>query len=233
MSGSFCDRLRDASMPVWRVLPGHPFVHELAAGTLPAEKFRFYLEQNLLYLPEYARAIAIGVARTRDTAELRSLAAALANIVETEIPENCELLERVIAAGARDRGGTTAVAPATLAYTSYLLASAFRGGPLDIMTAIMPCAWSYGEIARGLRAVDAGHPIYSDWIGLFASDTYAELVERMKADINALAARGAADESRLADTFRNGVRLELGFWRMAYELEQWPDAALDQHELAT
>jgi thiaminase/transcriptional activator TenA len=223
VTDSLCDRLRDDCLPVWEQLSGHPFLTELAAGTLPAEKFRFYVEQNLMYLPEYSRAIAIGAARSRDAGELRSFAAALDNIVATEIPENEARLAEVVALGAEDRGGTRAMAPANLAYTSFLVAAAFRGGPLEVMTAIMPCAWSYAEIAAGLAAGASEHPVYTAWLAFFASAEYAALIERMRDELDALAARDGAPTGRLAETFRNGARLELGFWEMAYGLEQWSD----------
>jgi len=123
-TGSLCQELRAASEPIWASLHAHPFIREVAAGTLPLEKFRFYLEQNLLYLPEYARVIALGAARSGDVEELARFSVALANIVDNEIPKDRELLAQVIALGAEQRGGALAVAPATLAYTGYLLTTA-------------------------------------------------------------------------------------------------------------
>jgi len=226
MSGSLCERMREDCGAVWEALHEHPFVTELAAGTLPPEKFRFYLEQNLMYLPEYSRAIALGAACSRDDAELRAFAADLQNIVGTEIPENERLLAEIVALGAGDRGGAAVIAPANLAYTSFLIAAAFKGGPLEVMTAIMPCAWSYGEIATRLRPDATDHPVYGTWLGFFASDEYSDLVERMKQELDALARRDGADRARLSETFKTGARLELGFWEMAYGLEQWPDVAV-------
>lgn len=226
MSASLCAGLRDDCLPVWEALHEHPFVTELAAGTLPPEKFRFYLEQNLMYLPEYSRAIALGAACSRDDAELRTFTADLQNIVVTEIPENEARLAEIVELGAEDRGGAREMAPANLAYTSFLIAAAFKGGPLDVMAAIMPCAWSYGEIATRLRADSTDHPVYGAWLGFFASEDYAALVERMRDELEALARREGAERARLSETFRTGARLELGFWEMAYGLEQWPDVAV-------
>ncbi len=227
MSDSLCDRLRAACLPIWTALHEHPFLIELAAGTLPEEKFRFYLEQNLMYLPEYSRALALGAATSRDDTELRAFAAALENIVAVEIPENEALLVEVTELGAADRGGTLEMAPATLAYTSYLNAAAFRGGPLDVMTVIMPCAWSYGEIARGLDLESNDHPVYRKWVEFFASDDYDELIEKMKAELETFATTCPTDEDHLVELFKNGARLELGFWEMSYSLEHWADLKVD------
>lgn len=220
---SFCEDLKRGCQTVWESLHEHPFVTEMAAGTLPPEKFRFYVEQNLMYLREYSRAIALGAARAYDRDELKSFTAALDNIVNTEIPQNEVLLAKVKELGAEDRGGTLAMAPANVAYTGFLLARAFSGGPLEIMTTIMPCAWSYGEIARKIAPGAVEHPVYTEWLNFFASDEYEELVTRMKAELDELASKHQVPKDDLIETFLTGARLEYGFWDMAYRMEQWPD----------
>ncbi len=54
------ERLREGAGEAWESLFAHPFVREMAAGTLPARKFRFYVEQNIMYLPELSRAMSSG-----------------------------------------------------------------------------------------------------------------------------------------------------------------------------
>jgi thiaminase/transcriptional activator TenA len=80
--------LRDASEPAWSALLDQPFVRELARGELLPERFRFYIEQNLLYLPQYARVMALGAAKSRDERELELFAAALRQVIDVELPEN-------------------------------------------------------------------------------------------------------------------------------------------------
>ena len=224
---ALCTSLRDGCSDVWEQLHEHPFLREMAAGTLPLEKFRFYVEQNLMYLPEYARAIAIGAARSGDVDELGRFAASLVNIVDTEIPQNRKLLELAIELGAEDAGGTLEMAPANVAYTSYLTSAAFQGGPLEVMTVIMPCAWSYGDIARRIGE-PADHPVYSDWIAFFADAEYWEIVERMTDELEVLGTEAEPrTRERLRTLFTMGARLELGFWDMAYGLEQWSDLRVE------
>jgi thiaminase/transcriptional activator TenA len=219
-----CERLRDECSQVWDGLYAHPFIRQLAAGTLPPEKFRFYVEQNLQYLPEYARTIAFGAARADDLETMRLFATDLANIVESEIPENRELLRRVVELGAEDRGGAARMAPATVAYTGFLVSVGATRGPVEIMAAIVPCTWSYGDIASSLLAEGLvhDHPVYSEWIRFFGEPAYAAVVAKMKEDFAALAARASAAElDRLSQTFTMSTRLERWFWDMAYGLEQW------------
>jgi thiaminase (transcriptional activator TenA) len=43
-----------------------PFNAELAAGTLAPERFRFYIQQDAIYLGAYARVLAIAAAKAPD-----------------------------------------------------------------------------------------------------------------------------------------------------------------------
>ena len=125
--GSICDEMRAGSADVWDGLHAHPFLRELADGSLPLEAFRFFLEQDNLYLVEYARCLAMGAAKSRDDTQLRYFTVDLAQVLESELPSNTDLLARVIEMGAADRAGALGMAPANVAYTSYLQALAMRG----------------------------------------------------------------------------------------------------------
>jgi thiaminase/transcriptional activator TenA len=215
-----CDR-------IWQGLNEHPFITELAAGSLPIDKFRFFLEQDIFYLEWYARCLAMGAAKSRNEQELRYFTTDLNQVLDAEIPTNRALLARVTEMGAADHGGSTAMAPANVAYTSYMQSLAHRGGPLEIMASLLPCAWSYVEIATGLReTTDITHPVYGDWVGYFSMPTTVEMVDEMRRDFDALVAEEVSSPARLRDIaaiFATSSRLERGFWEMAYTIEQWPD----------
>jgi thiaminase/transcriptional activator TenA len=223
VTASLCDRLRAECAGVWESLHEHPFVAGLADGTLPPDTFRFYVEQNLQYLPEYARAMALAASRAEDVDTMRIFSADLANIVDVEIPENRVLRERVIELGARDLGGSDGMAPANVAYTGFLVSTASTSRPVEVMAAIVPCAWSYGDIARRRADAIADHPVYAEWVRFFASDSYEDLLERMRDDFERLVAQDEVPFKRLSELFTTAVRLERGFWDMAQELAHWPD----------
>ena len=64
--------LLDAVKDIWNQYHVHPFVLGIRDGTLDREKFRYYIIQDYLYLMDYARTFAIGVAkaRSKETANL-------------------------------------------------------------------------------------------------------------------------------------------------------------------
>ncbi len=222
MSSSVTTELVASVDGAWSRLAAHPFVVELAAGELDADRFRFYLEQNLLYLPEYARVMALAAARSRDDRELEIFTRALRQVVEVELPENRLLHERIVALGAADRGGAQGPAAANRAYTSWLLSLALRGTAAEVLAAVLPCTWSYGVIGRLLAPTAADHPVYRGWLAFFAGEPYHRAVAQMRDDLDAVATSSGLDDSgrdRLSELFAIGVELELGFWQMAYAMD--------------
>ena len=220
--------LRDQGDRVWAGLHAHPFLSELAHGVLPLEKFRFFIEQDILYLPDFARCVAMGAAKSGTEAELGFFARQLDGTINLELPNQHRVLDRVCRLGAADRGGALGKAPANVAYTSFLLGVAGQGGPLEIMAAILPCAWSYAEIAAGLAGEITDHPVYTDWVGFYLTAEIAGLVRQMRDSFDQMFVRagpGADLRRRLGEIFMASSRLEGAFWDMAYALDQWPDLA--------
>jgi thiaminase (transcriptional activator TenA) len=222
----FSERLRARCDRIWAGLHAHPFLGELTRGTLPLDRFRFFIEQDLLFLPEFARCMALGAAKSVTEAELEFFTRQLDGIIRLEIASNRRLLDQVIGLGAEDRGGSLGMAPANVAYTSFLLATAAAGGPLEITAAILPCSWSYIEIARGLKDELVEHPVYSDWVGFYLQEEEADLVINMRETFDEMTRREVMSDERrdrLAEIFTMSSRLEGMFWEMAYTLDQWPD----------
>lgn len=99
------------------------------------------------------------------------------------------------------------------------------------MAVLLPCAWSYIEIAQRLAGeASSDHPIYSPWIAYFSAPVNVAMVDKMRADFDSLVeedglSKGRRDE--LGAIFANSSRLEHGFWDMAYNMTQWPDLAID------
>jgi thiaminase/transcriptional activator TenA len=221
----FTESLRQPHDVIWDALLTNPFVTEMAAATLPPEKFRYYIEQNLQYLPEYARVLGFGAARSTSAAELTRFAHSLSQIVDVELAANRRLHQAIVDLGAPDRGGALEPSPTCLAYTSYLVATAATGDALDVMAAILPCAWSYHEIAVHHREIQP-HPVYADWLGFFASDDYATYLRGLLGELDEVVGElDDRDLPRLRRRFLIGARYERSFWDMAYTMERWPDVA--------
>jgi thiaminase/transcriptional activator TenA len=203
-------RLKARGADAWAAAVAHPMVAEIGAGSLPHATFRFYFEQNLGYLREYARAIAFAATATTDRRALSTLARFLGQIVDVEIPANEAFLERLGGSAARP----VTMLPTTYAYTRHLLDATSRGGLAVALAALLPCQWSYGEIGQRLARSLPADPIYRDWITLFAGDGYDELVTASTSLLDRFCTR--RDRPATSDAFDRSTRYELAFWQMAY-----------------
>ena len=74
MSQSVSERLRQAAAPIWEKCLRHPFVTAIGDGTLPVEKFQYFMLQDYLYLFDYAKVFALGVVKAQDRALMQTFA---------------------------------------------------------------------------------------------------------------------------------------------------------------
>lgn len=212
-------RLREAARPIWDRCLAHPFVTGIGDGTLPAEKFQYFMLQDYLYLFDYARVFALGVVKARDAALMRTFARNVDAILGGEMSIHRSYMERL---GITEEQ-VLAVKPAldNLSYTHYMLSVSERGGPREIAAAILACSWSYAEIGTALAAIPgaADHPFYGEWIQGYASEDYGETNQALIELTDRLAAGASEAELKyLEEIFVNCSRYELGFWDMAWEL---------------
>jgi thiaminase (transcriptional activator TenA) len=220
MSETGCSRissdLRERGRPVWMAAISHPMVKQIGDGTLPYPTFRRYFEQNVLYLGDYARSIGLIAGKAPDWSAADVLSRFLRQIVGTEIPANIAFLRRL--GGSPDvAGGTGAMSPLTYAYTRHLLFTCAQGSCAEGLAAVLPCQWSYGDLARPLMNSPPADPVYADWIAMFGNDGYGSLVDETTALLDRLADPADGGTVRaLSRVFDVSVSYEVQFWDMAY-----------------
>ena len=208
--------LRERGRPAWAAATSHPMVRQIGAGTLPHEIFRRYFEQNILYLADYARAIGLIIGKAPDHGAADVLSRFLRQIVGTEIPSNVAFLER-LGGSPGAAGSVTAMLPVTYGYTRHLLYTSAQGTCTEGLTAVLPCQWSYGELAGPLMSSLPADPVYADWVSMFGSAGYAALVAETTGLLDRLADPGDdAAMARLSWIFDTSARYEVQFWDMAY-----------------
>jgi thiaminase/transcriptional activator TenA len=208
--------LHESGAAAWDRAINHPMVRAIGDGSLPHAVFRGYFEQNILYLQEYARAIALIVSKAPDQEAITTLTRFQSQIVENEIPANVRFLER-LGGDVASLGDVGSMQPSAYAYTRHLLDTCAQGDCAAGLTAVLPCQWSYGELARPLMAHPPEDPIYADWIGMFGSDEYDGLVAATTALLDRVADfDDAAQMAALITIFERSTRYEIAFWDMAY-----------------
>lgn len=218
--GGFAAECRRRAEPVWRKALDHPFLEGLSRGTLPREKFRFYLEQDLLYLREFSRLLLELAAKAPHADQARTLARHASEAIAEEAALHASIL------GLRNQqSGEPAfrMAPSNAAYVNHLRASAGRGSFLEGMAAVLPCYWIYMD--AGKKLAGAGSPVaeYQQWIRQYAGADYEKSVREALEIFNATAAQAPpAERVRAMEAFERSVRYEWMFWDMAWRMEAWP-----------
>ena len=124
---------------------------ELGEGTLDLEKFRYYMIQDYRYLLQYAKVFALGVVKSRDEALMRRFAKMVNDTLDGEMKIHKAYMARL--GITEEEVMNTPSHFINSAYTSYMLDEAFRGGVLEVITAVLSCAWSYQYIAAHLNEI--------------------------------------------------------------------------------
>jgi len=214
-------QLRSAAAPIWQAIYRHPFVVEVGRGTLPREKFCFFISQDYLYLKEFTRVLCLGGAKARDL-EVMDLFALHAH--------NTVLVERAMHTMFARRLGLTASqleamspAPVTVAYTRHLLAVAHAGSLAELVAAVLPCYWIYQEVGKRLLKRIPSEPLYARWIRAYAAPQFARLVDDQLTLVDKLGREATPGErKRMTNHFVLSSRYEYLFWDQAYRLAEWP-----------
>ncbi len=220
---SYTEELRTAAAPIWDQCLRHPFVQGIGDGTLPAERFRFYVRQDYVFLIEYSRFLALAVAKAPEPETMGKLASLLHATLNTEMALHRSYCAQFGISEAELEA--TQPAPTTYAYTRHLLAVAYSSPFPDLLAALLPCQWGYCEIGQALarRGEPVHAPLYAQWVRTYADPEFAALAQWMRQLLDRAAA-GASDDDRRRwrELFLLSSRYEYLFWEMAYRGEKWP-----------
>ena len=133
-------RLEAGRRPIWRAILDHPYLKQLAAGTLPRAAFREYVKQDWLYLQEFLRASTVIASRCPDPELMKVLLQRVQWLITMEHhfhhkhAAELELdFERL----------NWEMNEANYAYTRHMLWAAHTGSTLEALGAMMPCPCVY------------------------------------------------------------------------------------------
>lgn len=215
------ERLLAATKEIWESYNTHPFVMGIQNGTLEKEKFRYYIMQDFLYLKDYAKTFAVGVAKAKSV-ETANLFAKYIAVMNGELDVHSGYMGKFhVTQEEIDR-----MKPSldNLSYTSYMLRVAYEEGEAEILAAILSCAYSYEIIAKKIVANapnSVNDDLYGDWIKGYASEAYAAGNVILLDTLNALTEHYTEEQlCHLVDIFVACSRYELAFWQMSWEMRQ-------------
>jgi len=217
----FSDEAWEATKGLRAQIDALPFIAELCAGTLSRPRFQTYITQDALYLGQFGRALAIAGAKAPDTAGLEAFLkwALGAVVVETELHRSY-LGAFGVAPEAAAKAEPT---PDCLAYTSFLLATAYHEPWEVTVAALLPCFWIYWDVGGTISRQAAPDNPYQAWIDTYSGDEFGDAVKAMIATTDTAAgAATSAQRQRMQAAFIRACQYEYLFWDGAYQQRGWP-----------
>ena len=218
---TFTEECWRAITPIYDAILRHPFLRGLTDGSLSRDAFMFYVVQDAHYLRDFARALCLAAAKAPREEWIITLCDHAAGALRVERSLH-ETFFREFGLGEKDVAATP-LAPTNLAYTSYLLAVA-HGGPFhEALAAVLPCYWIYWEVGKELERAGSRDPLFSRWIGTYASEEFGSVVRAVLEMADTTASRLGDDErAAMRRHFVTASRYEWMFWDMGSRMEEWP-----------
>lgn len=190
----------------------HPFIKELADGSLDTSRFDRYLAQDELYIGNYGRQM-FELAELITEPEAHEMFVAFAKEgIEGEKQMHALLIDRF--------GIDTQVLPSpiTADYNEHTQQAIATGSKEIGLAAMLPCMWVYNEVGQHILKIASveGNP-YREWIQEYGNEAFTEGVNAVLklADTYAAAADDATRQ-RMTQEFIDATRFEYYFWDYGY-----------------
>ena len=204
---SLSSRLWQANQDLANASLQSPFVRGIGDGSLPKEKFAYYVGQDAFFLEAFARAYSITAAKAPDWKSFQ-IFHALANGVLQELNLHQSYAESWNVDIKSVTPGST-----TRQYTDFLLATAWSQPVGVTAVAMSPCMRLYAYLGQELAK--SGNPShqYQDWIATYSSDEFEPLAQQLEALVDQL----STDTATTRSTYRYAMVCERDFFQAAWE----------------
>ena len=216
----FITEIENQTLSIRQAILEHPFITGIGDGSLPVDRFKYYVIQDYVYLIDYSRALAIASARAIDLQDMSWFAGLLDETLNQEMALHRSYCQEF----GINLQELESVEPAstTKSYTNFLLKTAYQGSFGELVASLLPCQWGYWEIGDHLlkRGLPTSAPLYAQWIKMYTSEEFTELAHQIREMANRIGDdAGFAEQAAMRQAYTDSVRLEHRFWDMSYGLE--------------
>lgn len=222
--GIVFNKLKSNILDDWKNYTQHEFVERIGKGSLERRLYLKYLMQDYVFLIHFSRAWALLIAKANSVNEMRLASKTLNSLVNEEIQLHVKTCN---AEGiSEEELFKTEEELNNLAYTRFVLEAGYSGEFLDLLVALSPCVFGYGEIGLKLKSISKNDNQYIHWIDTYFSDEYQKLCMSVGELLD------KAIKDRLGNDFENNIiwpilnkkfltatKLEINFWEMSLKLE--------------
>jgi len=212
--GTWCDNVWRVIAPVMEELRQHPFVQQMAAGTLSREVFVRYLQQDSIYLANYSREMLQLADQVVDAEQKLMFKRFAEDSMEAEKSLHEELLAAV------GSSADVVALPTTVQYMKHTSEMIESGDLPMAFASFLPCMWIYSELGRYAKSIQqggAGNP-YAQWIECYSSPVMEEGLPVMQRILNDMATKETAQRrAAMRRAFCQSASFELDFFSQLFK----------------
>lgn len=209
------DKLRQQNQKNWQLATDHAFCRELADGSLPEGKMRWYLAQDYKFVDHFVRLLATAIAHAPSIEDGAPGAQFLALVTSDE---NTYFRRSFEALGMTAAEIEAPAAQVTREFQS-LMDQARHSGRYGRMLAVLVVAeWVYLSWGERYVGYDDALPFwFSEWIDLHSGPGFSGVVAYLRDQFDQQwAASDAAEQAEMARIFAQAVDCEADFFEAAY-----------------
>ena len=211
------ERIYQDMIELWETYNHHPFIQGLADGSLPKEKFKFFMTQDHLYLIQYSKVFAMGVIKAKKESDMRLFANLISATLDVENAIHRSYLKKLGLTNEELAKAKKSIV--TESYTNYMIGVSQKEGLSEIMAAVLSCSWTYKLIGDYLEKCPGAkdHEFYGPWVRQYMSDTYRSSNDLMIEMIDRFS-EGCSEEEyqNLKHIIYSCTQYEYMFWDMAW-----------------
>lgn len=211
-SESWTKQAWKAAEGIYADIIAHPFIKELAAGTLDTARFDRYLAQDELYVGNYGRQMfeLAELITEPDAHEMFCLFAKEG--IEGEKAMHALLIDRF--------GIDTAVQPSAITadYNAHTQAAIGTGSKEIGLASMLPCMWVYNEVGLHILRIAQldGNP-YAEWIREYGNEEFTKGVAQVLQLADSYAAAASSEvRARMTEEYIAATQFEYWFWDYGY-----------------
>lgn len=209
---SWTSQAWNAAAGIYKNIIEHPFIKELAGGTLDTARFDRYLAQDELYIGNYGRQM-FELAELITEPEAHEMFVSFAREgIEGEKAMHALLIDRF--------GIDTQVLPSpiTADYNTHTQAAIATGSKEIGLAAMLPCMWVYNEVGLYILKIASveGNP-YREWIQEYGNEAFTEGVSAVLKLADSYAAAASPElRAKMTAAFVEATQFEYWFWDYGY-----------------
>jgi thiaminase len=199
----------------WQKMLAHPFLKEMAKGTIPDERFTNWVKQDYIFVREAVPFIALLIPKA-PVPHRRVLSDTISNF-----HQELDLFEEMAA----DHGielEDVEPGPTNLGYINFLLTTAALEPYEVAYTVLYTGEKAYSDSWRTVKQAQKSPGKWQAFIDQWSSEAFQQWVISLRDDVNAMAQSASQNlRDRMENRFVDGLRYEYQFWNMAYHGESW------------